>query len=420
MYLYFTMNKIKEISILVIFGLILFSINSITKRKISEKQKTIISLPINTVQYTQVQSVQLLKKFVYNMLFIAKDQMIFEKLKLIVENRDKNDFSVSDLNIDMTAPIELIKLNFDNENHLIIRMVSTEEGISGKSSLPYFETNNKKYFLVDGNKKNITALKKQFLNSFKYTLTARKDISILNFDDRKVVLSSNISVQKNRIKVIVNENNQNKQLLLKASGLHFSFPVDRGIQVGEQLQKIPILPRITFPFKEIRHVSGNYYGFKFTENDSIAGIPKIDLLLKFNQKTSADSLISNLMKELQVGFTIHKNELTLGNERIFFSQITPKTIYLSTLNQRGNFVKTNQSFKIAGNLNLLTKLENAGWKGMLIEIIPVFKSTKNLFQTTKSVEFKKNNSNSYEILIPMKANKNVYHELLKLALSSTF
>lgn len=414
------MNKIKEISILVIFGLILFSINSITKRKISEKQKTIISLPINTVQYTQVQSVQLLKKFVYNMLFIAKDQMIFEKLKLIVENRDKNDFSVSDLNIDMTAPIELIKLNFDNENHLIIRMVSTEEGISGKSSLPYFETNNKKYFLIDGNKKNITALKKQFLNSFKYTLTARKDISILNFDDRKVVLSSNISVQKNRIKVIVNENNQNKQLLLKASGLHFSFPVDRGIQIDEQLQKIPILPRITFPFKEIRHVSGNYYGFKFTENDSIAGIPKIDLLLKFNQKTSADSLISNLMKELQVGFTIHKNELTLGNERIFFSQITPKTIYLSTLNQRGNFVKTNQSFKIAGNLNLLTKLENAGWKGMLIEIIPVFKSTKNLFQTTKSVEFKKNNSNSYEILIPMEANKNVYHELLKLALSSTF
>jgi hypothetical protein len=229
-------------------------------------------------------------------------------------------------------------------------------------------------------------------------------------------------MQKNQIKVVINENQkkQKKQLLLKESGFHFSFPIEDGIQIDEQLQLIPILPRINFPFKEIRHISGNYSGFKFTENDSIIGIPKIDLLLTFNQKTKVDSLISDLMKQLHVGFSIKNNELLLGKEKLYFSQISPETIYLSTLNQDAKIIKTNHSFKIAGNLNLLTKLENAGWKGMLIEVIPVFKSTKKLLQKTKKVEFKKVNSNSYEIIIPLKENKNVYHELLKFALSSTF
>jgi len=416
------MNKIKEISFLVIFGLILFSINSIAKRKTSEKQKTIISLPTNTVQYTRIESVQLLKKFIYNELFAIKDQLVLEKLKSISKNKDENDFSVSNLNIDMAAPIELININKDGENYSIIRMKSNKKGIEGKFYLPYFETENEKCFLIAGNKKNIKSLKKHFSKSFKYSLESKKDISIFNFNNKKLVRSSSISIQKNQIKLITNEMQQvqNKQLLLKESGFHFSFPIEDGIQMNEQMQQIPILPKINFPFKDIRHISGNYSGFKFTENDSIIGIPRIDLLISFNQKTKVDSLILNLMKQLNVEFPIQNNQLSFGKETLYFSQITPKIIYLSTRNSTPKLEKSSHPIKIAGDLTQLTKLENAGWKGMLIEVIPVFKSTKKILQSAKNVEFKKINIHSYEILIPMKKNKNVYHELLKFVLSSTF
>jgi hypothetical protein len=417
------MNKIKEISILVIFGLILFSINSITKRKTSEKQKTIISLPINTVQYARIESVQLLKKFVYNELFVAKDQQVFEKLKLIVENNDDNDFSVSDFNIDITAPIELITIYLDGEKYSIIRIESTKKGISGKSSIPYFETGNEKCFLIEGDKKYIQSLKKAFLKTFNYSLKSKIDISVLNFENKKLIQSSSISIQQKQIKITLNHSQyqQENHLLLKESGFHFSFPAEEGIDIEEQLKQIPILPRINFPFKEIRYISANYYGFKFTENDSIIGIPKIDLLLTFKHKTNVDFLISNLMKQLNVDFSIDKNSIILGREKLYFSQVNPKTIYLSFKASVPSIVRSNNPIKkLSGDLNLLTKLENAGWKGMLIEIIPVFKSTKKLLQTTKKVEFKKVNATSYEIIIPMKENKNVYHELIKLALSSTF
>jgi hypothetical protein len=126
------------------------------------------------------------------------------------------------------------------------------------------------------------------------------------------------------------------------------------------------------------------------------------------------------MKQLNANFLIDKNSIILGKEKLYFSQVSPKTIYLSSQTSVHSIVKSNNPIKLSGDLNLLTKLENAGWKGMLIEVIPVFKSAKKLLQTTKKVEFKKINATSYEILIPVKENKNVYHELLKLALSSTF
>jgi hypothetical protein len=416
------MNKLKEIAVFVIFGLILFGINSITQKKTFEKKENSISLPINTVQYTRIESVQLLKKFLYNELFVIKDQLLIEQLQSITKNQDEGDLSISDLNIDFSSPIELISIKLSRENYSIIRIRSTKSGIEGEFSIPYFETENEKCFLIEGDKKNIKSLKKEFSKSFNYSLKSKIDISVLNFKNKRLIQSSNISIQQKQIKIILNhkQNQHKNHLLLKESGFHFSFPVDEGIDVEEKLKQIPILPRINFPFKEIRHISANYYGFKFTENDSIIGIPKIDLLLTFKHNTKVDSLISNLLKQLNVDFSIDKNMMKLGKEKLYFSQINPKTIYLSSQTRVPSIVKNNNPIKLSGDLNLLTKLENAGWKGMLIEVIPVFKSTKKLLQSTKNVKFKKVNATTYEIIIPVKENKNVYHEFLKLVLSSTF
>jgi hypothetical protein len=416
------MNKLKEIAVFVIFGLILFGINSITQKKTFEKKENSISLPINTVQYTRIESVQLLKKFLYNELFVIKDQLLIEQLQSITKNQDEGDFSISDLNIDFSSPIELISIKLSRENYSIIRIRSTKSGIEGEFSIPYFETENEKCFLIEGDKKNIKSLKKEFSKSFNYSFKSKIDISVLNFENKRLIQSSNISIQQKQIKIILNhkQNQHKNHLLLKESGFHFSFPVDEGIDVEEKLKQIPTLPRINFPFKEIRHISANYYGFKFTENDSIIGIPKIDLLLTFKHNTKVDSLISNLLKQLNVDFSIDKNMMKLGKEKLYFSQINPKTIYLSSQTRVPSIVKNNNPIKLSGDLNLLTKLENAGWKGMLIEVIPVFKSTKKLLQSTKNVKFKKVNATTYEIIIPVKENKNVYHEFLKLVLSSTF
>jgi hypothetical protein len=57
---------------------------------------------------------------------------------------------------------------------------------------------------------------------------------------------------------------------------------------------------------------------------------------------------------------------------------------------------------------------------MLIEVFPLFKSTKKLLEKTENVTFKKVNAKTYEISNPVKKNQNVFHEIVKFTLSTTF
>jgi hypothetical protein len=418
------MNKLKEISVFVIFGLILFSVHSITSKEKSSKKGIEISLPNTTQQYTRIESVQLLKKIVFNELFVSKDKAVFEKIKSLAENSTDNESSIADFNINLSAPIELINLNCKNKSYSILRIASTRKGINGKVKIPYFETEKEKLFILEGDLKQINALENEFSKnkSFNYHLKSKSDIAILSFAQKKIVQTSLVSIQKQQLKIKVSNNSTSKNTpykLLSEKGFHFSFPVSEGIQIDEQLKQIPILPRINFPFKDIRHISCNYYGFKFTENDSIIGLPKIDLLMRFSHKTQVDSLLTDLISQLKISFPKNNQQFTMGKEKLLFTQIDSNTIYLSTLHARPKLIPSFHPIKLSGDLNQLTQLENAGWKGMLIEVIPLFKSTKKLLQKTEKVTYKKVNESTYEMIIPVKKNENLFHELMKFALSTS-
>jgi hypothetical protein len=162
----------------------------------------------------------------------------------------------------------------------------------------------------------------------------------------------------------------------------------------------------------------NYYGFKFPSDDTIIGVPKIDLLLTFQNPTKIDSLILDLKRQLKFDYPIVGNEIRYGKERLYFQQISTKTIYLSSLNPKAQLTTTSHPFYIKGDLNLLTKMENAGWKGMFIEVLPMFKSTKKLLKKTNSIQYFQTASNEHTIVIPMTKNHDVYHELILYILST--
>jgi len=419
------MNKLKEITVFVIFGMILFSVYTITKVKTDNRTTNDVFIPKNTIQYTRIESIQLFKKFVYNELFVSKDKVIFEKLKSISENQLDNETTLSNFNIDIASPIEVIKLIHNKQSYSILRMSSTSTGINGKIKIPYFEIKNEKYFLIDGDQKKLKFIKNEFNSNhtFSYKLKSRNDILIQTFDNHKTLQTTEISIHKKEIKVVVSIKQEKKpkifkRPLLAEKGFHFSFPINDGIQIDEQLNKIPILPRISFPFKNIRHISCNYSGFKFTENDSIVGLPLIDLIVTFDRKTTIDSLLTDLVNQLKINLPTSKNQYKIGNKSLYYAQIEPNTIYLSTQNPNPKIEWSNFPTKISGDLKHLTNLENAGWKGMLIEVIPFFKSSKSLLQKTDNVTCRKINSNSFEIKFPVKKNQNLYHELLKFSLSS--
>ncbi|NCA21743.1 MAG: hypothetical protein EBS86_11485, partial [Crocinitomicaceae bacterium] len=106
------MNKLKEISVLAIFVFATIVFSGIVKSKSANQQKLEIILPDSTVRYTRIESSFILKKIVFNELFVIKDKRLFEKLKLISENQKENDLNLDELNVDFFSPIEIIECKY--------------------------------------------------------------------------------------------------------------------------------------------------------------------------------------------------------------------------------------------------------------------------------------------------------------------
>lgn len=417
------MNKLKEISVLAIFVIAVLFFSGIVKNNSANKQKFDITLPDSTVSYSRIESSFILKRIVFNELFVIKDKRLFEKLKLISENQEESDLNLDELNVDFFSPIEIIECNYKGETLQFLRLnsVSKDESISKKPILN-FQVNEQTYFLLSDKKINAIELKKwlQQHSKLHYSPSIHKEIHLASFENCKEIEQSDVSILKNRIKMVVRH--QKSELknnrILKANGFHISFDLTQGIPLDSTLTQIPLIPKINFPFKNIRQVSMNYYGFKFPTDDTIIGVPKIDLLLTFQNPTKIDSLIIDLKRQLKFDYPIAENEIRYGKERLYFQQISTKTIYLSSLNPKTQLSTTSHPFYIKGDLNLLTKMENAGWKGMFIEVLPMFKSTKKLLQKTNSIQYFQTASNEHTIVIPMKKNQDVYHELILYILST--
>ncbi len=65
---------------------------------------------------------------------------------------------------------------------------------------------------------------------------------------------------------------------------------------------------------------------------------------------------------------------------------------------------------------MLTKIENAGWKGLVLEFIPGYKAGKNLFKSTEKLNMKRISENTIELNLKFKKEENVYHSIIKLLL----
>lgn len=417
------MNKVKEISVLAIFVIVVIFASAIVKSKNTSNQNSAIILPKTTTNYTRIESSFILKKVLFNELFVIKDKRLIEKIKLLAENQTDSDFNLNDINADFFSPLEIIECYYKGNSLQLVRLKSLYNDASiAKKPIVNFQIGNETYFLLTNKKINIKHLKNwlQINSSLKYKPTSKNEIQIVTFENEKESEHSEVSIHKNKLKIVVRNNQEilKKHTILNAGGFHISFELKNGFNIDSIINQIPMLPKIKFPFENIRFLSMNYYGFKFPVEDTIIGVPKIDLLLQFQSITNIDSLINDLKKQLKSEYPIINNEIYFGKERLYYKQIDSKTIYLSSLHKNPKLKSISHTFYIKGDLNLLTKLENAGWKAMFLEVIPMFKSTKILLKKTNAVEFYSNNSTNHTIVVPMKKNLDFYHEIVNFILST--
>lgn len=147
-----------------------------------------------------------------------------------------------------------------------------------------------------------------------------------------------------------------------------------------------ILDKMGLKLPQIQSISMNYKGMEIVNNETgMHTLPTIDLVLKFKNPTSVNSILNNteLLTKLEAKF--HDNELTIGKHNYYVKQLDKYTIFFGK-SKNPIFSNNAEIIAIKGNLSSILKIEGGGIITSFLEIVPIYRASKELFDNTKVFE----------------------------------
>ena len=413
------MLKIKEILSCIVLAFLLIAMISIPeKNKIQNKQISFL-LPKNTVQHCFIDPLPIIKNSVFDELFIVKDaQVVKEVIDLLKKSKTNRKTKFTTIGIDFFSSLELIEMNYENQNIILFRsnLESKEKfkKTSQKLGLNTFLINNQGYIILKGDINTYNLRSNIEKNAFKFsTSRVNDDIILSQFKDTILIQERKFFLTSNKITAIIKGIQENIQVRkrLKPSGIHSSFSLQKlvlGIP-SDYLKNLDFL-------KKIQYVSLNYAGFELEDEGEILGVPKFDILLTFEKEQKLEDFINEIQSKYNLPITNNENVFSIASKKIFSYQVSDKIIYLSTQKKQALLSDSYEPFQFEGDLKMLTKIENSGWSGLVLDLIPGYQASKNLLESTDHLSMKRIDKQTSKIDLKFKKDENVYHSFLKLFL----
>lgn len=209
---------------------------------------------------------------------------------------------------------------------------------------------------------------------------------------------------------------------LKAAGFHIStaiIPTAANDSLKSFLHK-------TFGFKlpAISAISMNYFGSTIvSKNDKTWVIPTIDLIIHCKKSVDIQQLMSNQVVLEKIGYKLGEHRLIFDDKVIYFKQLSPTSFYMGrSAEPLLNKQKTTNILSINGQLKPLFKIEGGGILYSLMELIPLYKASKQFVEKNKAIrlELKQISTNQYQLngALVFKQNYLATNELIRFFLLS--
>ena len=413
------MLKIKEILSCIVLAFLLIAMISIPDKKKIQNKQISFSLPKNTVQHCFIDPLPIIKNSVFDELFVVKDaQVVKEVIDLLKKSKTNTKTKFTTIGIDFFSPLEFIEMNYENQNIILFRSnLKSKEKFkknSKKLGLKTFLINDKGYFVLKGDINTHNLRSNIEKNEFKFsTSRVNDDIILSQFKENILIQEHKFFLTSNKITAIIKGIKENIQVRkrLKPSGIHSSFSLQKlilGIP-SDYLKNLDFL-------KKIQYVSLNYAGFELEDEGEILGVPKFDILLTFEKEQKVEDFINEIQSKYNLPLTNNENVFSIASKKIFSYQVSDKIIYLSTQKKQALLSDSYEPFQFEGDLKMLTKIENSGWKGLVLDLIPGYQASKNLLESTDHLSMKRIDKQTSKIDLKFKNDENVYHSFLKLFL----
>ncbi len=407
----------------------------------------------------KLDSRKLVNKTLYTLLFEGRDEQIIEKIKEIISTPGEQRKS---LGINFLSDAILFSNPYKN-GKLVIVSVNLSNSTNFKNNIPellnpkqvvevvdnvgfiltYISANNqesiKKEDISTFFAKNILPLSNNTNSRFKVnkqdgeffqsyskgnlfgSSTCFNSSNIqFNLIDNGIGINGELGISENKSSNVLVAN---QILIPKNRYFHFSSGViPKSIQ--DTLSSYALKAGIELP--KLKSFSLNYGGMNIQmNNEGMSVLPDMDLLLEFNSAFS----ISNLLKQdtllSKIAGKFDNNSLLIGGKKYFVTQLNSKTISISVSDSPAIVSnKKNELFAIKGNISSLLKVEGGGMIVSLLEMVPAFKASKELFANLEDVNItvRKTNSKKADLngKIIFKKDHFVMNEMMKFILEMQF
>ncbi len=200
---------------------------------------------------------------------------------------------------------------------------------------------------------------------------------------------------------------------LQPKGFHFSTNL-LPKELSDSLQVA--LSSLGIKTPTLSGFSMNYEGLRFFKNASIPAFPEVELLMHFEGKVIADTILNALAHQLGCPINPYNHSFSVEDENYFVQQLDPYTIYLGRQAQPALIQKNMVAFK--GDLKALTKIKAGGFYAAILQMQPIFKALKNLELSCEKLELNIDSNGDAQFVFQVKKGAHVRMAIFSFLLNA--
>ncbi len=449
-------NNIKSLLtavVLLVFLWAAFLITQLISKAPEHKNEYFI--PETATFAVKLDSRKLVNKALFTLLFEGRDEKIVEKIRELLS---KPRESKKDIGVNMLSDAVVFATPFKNGKLLVVSL-NLSNPSDFEANIPEHLTEKQVVEVIDNvgfiltfisndgsnsiDKRELSAYFEKNISPLNENTTSRftgeiKDGSFLQsytkgdlfgketyfnssnsqfyLAENGIDLSSDLTLSnnhKNKIKAA------HKILIPRYGNFHFSSGI---VPPSLQDSLTSLAGRLGLKLPALKSVSINYGGINIQSNDDgMTVLPEIDLLLEFKSAFTVEDLFKQDTILKKIGAKFENKIFKIGGKRYYYEQIDAKTISISSSESTAVIINKKQElFAVKGNLSSLLKIEGGGMIVSLLDMVPAYKASKELFTNIDDINItlKKSKGNKAKMQgsILFKKDHFVMNEMLKFAL----
>ena len=401
------MNRGKEIVFVLALGF-LFIITVQLSLAISEKPSVNQRIPLfkEATFELSAQPVSLVKELLTTELFQVKNQAFLNQLRqLRSSNRSANQ--LDGIDIDMSQAMSFMLLDAKVFSKVLIHFRAKQEAEQETFGKHYVQNGLDVFYSPSAALSKTQARWILQQVRWKEQVVLAKQI-VVHQNANGQTSEGSIQWDKNELSYVTRPLKTKQTLILSPRFFHYSNQFPKKV-----LSAIPTELSLRCLLNSLDRISLNYDGGKLTEDEQFPFAPSFEALLEYNNPAAMETAIQTV-QNLYDTLEWKEQGVKMGSQDIFFKRTSPKTLYICSdkaafcPSGNPNLTRCQTGFLCQGDLGRLTSIKNTGWAGLVLDMIPAFRASKELFDGTKEVKSSKNGME-----ITFKPGKNVLHELLK-------